>query len=67
MGETAAYQRLQSTSEEGDYQCLPSDEEEEVYYRVHLAIFIVYGNWLTYRSSMNSFTVPTMYCCFSFF
>ncbi|CAL8310884.1 unnamed protein product [Gadus morhua 'NCC'] len=29
MGETAAYQRLQSTSEEGDYQCLPSDEEEE--------------------------------------
>ena len=61
MGETAAYQRLHSTSEEeGDYQCLPSEEEEEVYYRhfcalahlfrvhlVHLApIFVVYGEWV---------------------
>ena len=29
MGETAAYQRLQSTSEEEDYLCQPCVEEEE--------------------------------------
>ena len=39
MGETAAYHRLQSTSEEEDYLCQPGEEEEEeeeeeVYYTV---------------------------------